>query len=217
MLDYKKRLAIIGLFISLIGYYLIAVLLYSIIRPPQDNAWASLIYTLSQIIGFLSLIYIAKKEDGGFFSIYFGRLGLKEISLVVTFWLVAFILWLPINFITTQLGFPIRRWGYSLIGLNFIPVTIWAIGAAFFEEAFFRGYALTRLPKILNNIPLSIMISVIAFAMIHLRFGLGLFIYMLAWATIISYLFIITKSTWSCFLYHFINNIVVDFLIYSQH
>ena len=89
------------------------------------------------------------------------------------------------------------------------------MGAAFFEEAFFRGYALTRLPKVINNTTLSVIISVIAFAAIHLRYGLGLFIYMIVWALIISLLFLATKSTWSCFLYHAINNLIVNFIIYG--
>jgi len=215
MRDRKLILRILGLFIAMPGYYTLAYLLYAIIKPDQNNPWSTLIYTFSQIIGFIALFYISKREDGGFKSIYIGRLGPKEITLAISLWLVAFILWLPINNALSSLNISISRWGYSIEGINIIPVMIWAMGAAFFEEAFFRGYALTRLPKVINNTTLSVIISVIAFAAIHLRYGLGLFIYMIVWASIISLLFLATKSTWSCFLYHAINNLVVDFIIYG--
>jgi membrane protease YdiL (CAAX protease family) len=106
--------------------------------------------------------------------------------------------------------------GFSVQGFNAVPVAVWALGAAFFEEAFFRGYALTRLPKLIKSTAASVAVSVFAFATIHLRFGLALSIYMIAWATIVSALFLITRSTWFCLLYHAANNIVVDFIIYGR-
>jgi membrane protease YdiL (CAAX protease family) len=206
---------ILGLLVAMPGYYALASFLYMIIRPDPNNPWGALIYTFSQLIGFIILLQIAKRENGGFRSIYIGSLGWKEVGLAISLWFIAFTLWLPINNILSYLNISPSRWGYSVQGLNAIPVAIWALGAAFFEEAFFRGYTLTRLPKLINNTTISVIISVLAFAAIHLRFGLGLFIYIIAWATIISILFLITKSTWSCFLYHVINNIIVDFIIYG--
>jgi membrane protease YdiL (CAAX protease family) len=207
---------ILGLLVAMPGYYALALFLYMIIRPDPNNPWGALIYTFSQLIGFIILLQIAKRENGGFRSIYIGSLGWKEVGLAISLWFIAFTLWLPINNILSYLNISPSRWGYSVQGLNAIPVAIWALGAAFFEEAFFRGYTLTRLPKLINNTTISVIISVLAFAAIHLRFGLGLFIYIIAWATIISILFLITKSTWSCFLYHAINNIIVDFIIYGR-
>jgi membrane protease YdiL (CAAX protease family) len=207
---------ILGLLVAMPGYYALALFLYMIIRPDPNNPWGALIYTFSQLIGFIILLQIAKRENGGFRSIYIGSLGWKEVGLAISLWFIAFTLWLPINNILSYLNISPSRWGYSVQGLNAIPVAIWALGAAFFEEAFFRGYALTRLPKLINNTTISVIISVLAFAAIHLRFGLGLFIYIIVWATIISILFLITKSTWSCFLYHAINNIIVDFIIYGR-
>jgi membrane protease YdiL (CAAX protease family) len=207
---------ILGLLVAMPGYYALALFLYMIIRPAPNNPWGALIYTFSQLIGFIILLQIAKRENGGFRSIYIGSLGWKEVGLAISLWFIAFTLWLPINNILSYLNISPSRWGYSVQGLNAIPVAIWALGAAFFEEAFFRGYALTRLPKLINNTTISVIISVLAFAAIHLRFGLGLFIYIIVWATMISILFLITKSTWSCFLYHAINNIIVDFIIYGR-
>ena len=207
---------ILGLLVAMPGYYALALFLYMIIRPDPNDSWGALIYTFSQLIGFIILLQIAKRENGGFRSIYIGSLGWKEVGLAISLWFIAFMLWLPINYILSYLNIQPSRWGYSIQGLNAIPVAIWALGAAFFEEAFFRGYALTRLPKLINNTTISVIISVLAFAAIHLRFGLGLFIYLIVWATMISILFLITKSTWSCFLYHAINNIIVDFIIYGR-
>jgi membrane protease YdiL (CAAX protease family) len=215
-MDPKHRLMILGLLVAMPGYYALALFLYMIIRPDPNNSWGALIYTFSQLIGFIILLQIAKRENGGFRSIYIGSLGWKEVGLAIFLWFIAFTLWLPINNILSYLNISPSRWGYSVQGLNAIPVAIWALGAAFFEEAFFRGYALTRLPKLINNTTISVIISVLAFAAIHLRFGLGLFIYIIVWATMISILFLITKSTWSCFLYHAINNIIVDFIIYGR-
>jgi len=211
-----KKWQILGLIIAMPGYYLLALLLYAIVKPDPNNAWGALLYTTSQVIGFILLLFVSRQEGGGFKSIYIGKLGFKEFSFAIGLWFIAFMLYLPINYALNSLGITFGRWGYSIVGLNIIPVSIWAIGAAFFEEAFFRGYTLTRLPNLIKNMPASITISVIAFALIHLRFGLGLFVYMLVWATIISYLFVLTKSTWACFSYHLINNIVVDFIIYGR-
>jgi membrane protease YdiL (CAAX protease family) len=212
----KSYLPILGLFVAIPGYYGLAVLLYAVVRPDPDNPWGALIYTFSQLVGFTVLLQVAKKEGGGFRSIYVGKLGLREIVLAVSLWLVAFTLWLPVNYVLGHLGISWSRWGYSVQGFNALPVAIWALGAAFFEEAFFRGYALTRLPKLINSTTASVAVSVLAFAAIHLWFGLALFIYMIVWASIISVLFLITRSTWSCFLYHAINNVVVDFIIYGK-
>jgi membrane protease YdiL (CAAX protease family) len=216
MIDPKFHLRILGLLVAMPGYYSLAYLLYMIVKPDPDNPWGALIYTFSQLVGFIILLQVAKRENGGFRSIYIGGLGLREVGLTISLWFIAFILWLPINYILSYLNIPLSRWGYSIQGFNVIPVAIWALGAAFFEEAFFRGYTLTRLPKIINNTTISVIISVLAFSAIHLRFGLGLFIYIIVWASIISILFLITKSTWSCFLYHAINNIIVDFIIYGK-
>jgi membrane protease YdiL (CAAX protease family) len=212
----KSYLPILGLFVAIPGYYGLAVLLYAVVSPDPDNPWGALIYTFSQLVGFTVLLQVAKKEGGGFRSIYVGKLGLREIVLAVSLWLVAFTLWLPVNYVLGHLGISWSRWGYSVQGFNALPVAFWALGAAFFEEAFFRGYALTRLPKLINSTTASVAVSVLAFAAIHLRFGLALFIYMIVWASIISVLFLITRSTWSCLLYHAINNVVVDFIIYGK-
>jgi membrane protease YdiL (CAAX protease family) len=212
----RPYLPVLGLFVSIPGYYGLAVLLYSLIRPDPDNPWGALIYTFSQLVGFIILLQIAKKEGGGFRSIYVGRLGLREIVLAVSLWLAAFTLWLPVNYVLGYFGISWSRWGYSVQGFNAVPVAVWALGAAFFEEAFFRGYALTRLPKLIKSTAASVAISALAFAAIHLRFGPALSIYMIVWVTIVSTLFLITRSTWSCLLYHVANNIVVDFIIYGR-
>jgi membrane protease YdiL (CAAX protease family) len=212
----RSYLPVLGLFVSIPGYYGLAVLLYSLVRPDPGNPWGALIYTFSQLVGFIILLQIAKKEGGGFRSIYVGGLGLREIVLSVSLWLAAFTLWLPVNYVLGYFGISWSRWGYSVQGFNAVPVAVWALGAAFFEEAFFRGYALTRLPKLIKSTAASVAVSVLAFAAIHLRFGPALFIYMIVWATIISALFLITRSTWSCLLYHAANNIVVDFIIYGR-
>jgi membrane protease YdiL (CAAX protease family) len=212
----RSYLSVLGLFVAIPGYYGLAFLLYAVVSPDPDSPWGALIYTFSQLVGFIILLQIAKKEGGGFGSIYVGRLGLREIVLAVSLWLVAFTLWLPVNYVLGYLGISWNRWGYSVQGFNALPIAVWALGAAFFEEAFFRGYVLTRLPKLIKSTTASVAVSVLSFAAIHLRFGLALFIYMIVWASIISALFLITRSTWSCLLYHAINNIVVDFIIYGR-
>jgi membrane protease YdiL (CAAX protease family) len=212
----RSYLPVLGLFVSIPGYYGLAVLLYSLIRPDPGNPWGALIYTFSQLVVFIILLQIARMEGGGFKSIYVGGLGFREIVLAVSLWLAAFTLWLPVNYVLGYFGISWSRWGYSVQGFNAVPVAVWALGAAFFEEAFFRGYALTRLPKLIKSTAASVAISALALAAIHLRFGPALSIYMIVWATIVSTLFLITRSTWSCLLYHAVNNIVVDFIIYGR-
>jgi cadmium resistance protein CadD (predicted permease) len=75
-----------------------------------------LIYTFSQLVGFIILLQIARMEGGGFRSIYVGRLGLREIVLAVSLWLTAFTLWLPFNYVLGYFGISWSRWGYSVQG-----------------------------------------------------------------------------------------------------
>jgi membrane protease YdiL (CAAX protease family) len=169
----RSYLPVLGLFVAIPGYYGLAVLLYAVVSPDPHSPWGALIYTFSQLVGFIILLHIAKKEGGGFRSIYVGRLGLREIILAVSLWLVAFTLWLPVNYVLGYLGISWSRWGYSVQGFNALFVAVWALGAAFFEEAFFRGYVLTRLPKLIKSTTASVAVSVLSFAAIHLRFGLA--------------------------------------------
>jgi hypothetical protein len=65
-MDLKKLyLPVLGLFVSIPGYYGLAVLLYSLIRSDPGNPWGALIYTFSQLVGFTILLQIAKKKGGG--------------------------------------------------------------------------------------------------------------------------------------------------------
>jgi hypothetical protein len=100
---------ILGLLVAMPGYYALALFLYMIIRPDPNNSWGALIYTFSQLIGFIILLQIAKRENGGFRSIYIGSLGWKEVGLAISLWFIAFTLWLPINNILSYLNISPSR------------------------------------------------------------------------------------------------------------
>ncbi|MEM0484441.1 MAG: CPBP family intramembrane glutamic endopeptidase [Pyrobaculum sp.] len=210
----------IGLAVALGGYYLLALALYAAVKPPPDNPWYALLYTTAQVIGFVLLLAITRAEgygtwSGAFRSIYTGGLGRREILYAFAALGAAFMLWWPINLMLSALGMSWPKWGYSTSGLNAVPVAIWALGAAFFEEGFFRGYSIPRLNKAVGTAG-ALLITSAASAAIHLRFGPALSVYIFFWALIAGGLFLYTKSTWSCFLYHAANNVIVDFLIYGR-
>ncbi|AET33312.1 CPBP family intramembrane glutamic endopeptidase [Pyrobaculum ferrireducens] len=211
----------IGLLLAMGGYYLAALAVYAVVKPPADNPWYALIYTAVQLASFMALLYIVVKREGygtwrgAFSSIYSGRLGPREAALAIALWVLVFTLWWPVNLLYSALGLQWGRWGYSTAGINAVPVAIWALGAAFFEEAFFRGYSISRLAPAVGNRWAALLTSA-AFSAVHLRFGAALAGYMFLWGLVAAALYIVTKSTWACLLYHMVNNVVVDFFIYGR-
>ena len=176
------------------------------------NPWTVLCYTLSQFLVFLALW----KMDG-FAAMYHGTLRRREVILAFSFWLVAFMAWYPLHLLFGFFGLPTQSsWGWwEKEGFWFIPIALWAIGAAFFEEAFFRGYAIPQLTKLLRSPVSALLISSFAFGLLHGRFGIFLSVYTFLFGLVAGLLYLKTHSTWACFVYHLVNNLIVDFLIYK--
>jgi len=205
----------LGLFLSLIGFWLIATVLYAIaaiLGADLSNPWSALIYTTAQLVSFLILLRITRSE-GGFSTIYFGGRGFRELAIATPLLAIAIFLYYPLDLLFNNLNLPPTHFGYKSSGLGLISVGIWAVGAAFFEEAFYRGYAITRLASITHSLVVSSVISIVFFSLIHLMFGVRLFLYMLLiWGPLVTLTFLLARSTWASFYFHLINNVLVDFV-----
>ncbi len=205
----------VGLFIALIGFYLLALGLYAAARiagADLTSPWTLLLYTASQLVGFGILWRLE-----GLPALYHGGLSQSTILRALVFWLIAFGLWYPLSLIFRALGLPVgSSWGFwPRQGLWTVPVAIWAVGAAFFEEGFYRGYAVPRLTPALRSTVAAVLVSSAFFGLIHLRFGVFLAFYTFVFGLIAGVLYVSTRSTWACFVYHLVNNVVVDFVIYG--
>ena len=174
---------LLGLFTTLIGFWLIAKAYYTAARLLNlTGPWTAPIYTLAQITGFTVLLYVLKKENQPFSSIWFGEGRLKDLSYAALFLTAAWVLWGILDYTGAVLGIPKtawwKRWQVSSPP-DIIPVAILALAAAFFEEIFYRGYAITRLYSLTNNLALASAVSIGFFTLIHCSFGPRTMLYIL--------------------------------------
>ena len=203
----------LGLFVSLVGFWLLAELYYAIAHAVVfGGSWSSLVYTMAQVTGFLVLLYILRLEGRDLSSIWFGERGLTELGIAMIFLLVVWVLWGLLDYLGSLLGIPEKTWwrAWSVRSpMDVIPLFIFSQAAAFFEETFYRGYAITRLYKLTDNLLLSAAISIAFFTLIHLFFGPRVMLCMLGWAIVDTALFIYRESTWASFYFHSMNNLIV--------
>jgi len=205
---------LIGLFISLIGVPLLArafYFLYYMLGGPSIS-WSALIYTLAQLTGFLILLYVLRMEGQPFSTIWFGRGGLRDYGYALAFLILAWIIWGALDFLGRGLGIPeVRWWERWPINspLDVLPIGVFALAASFFEEIFYRGYAITRLYSLTGNIVLASIISIAFFILLHHVFGPRVMLCILGWGTIVTILFIFRRSTKASFYLHLTNNAIV--------
>ena len=212
----KRGVTHAGLFVALLGYLVIATAYYSVARVIGfSGPWSSLIYTAAQLTGFLILLYIVRLEGEGFDSLWFGKGGLRELAVATVFLLAAFIAWWLLDILGALLGIPAYRWWErwaTRSAVDLVPMLIFGLAAAFFEETAYRGYAITRLYTLTDNLALSAAISILFFTLLHLYFGPRVMLCILGWGTIDTILFLYRQSTKTTFYYHATNNFLVYFL-----
>ena len=205
---------LIGLFISLTGVLLLAHAFYSLyyMLGGPSISWSALIYTLAQLIGFLILLYVLRMEGQPFSTIWFGRGDLRDYAYALAFLILAWIVWGAMDFLGRVLGIPeVRWWERWPINspLDVLPIGVFALAASFFEEIFYRGYAITRLYSLTGNIILASIISIAFFTLLHHVFGPRVMLCILGWGTIATILFILRRSTKASFYLHLTNNAIV--------
>ncbi len=203
----------LGLFDALIGFWLLAKLYYAVGGLlGLTGPWTALIYTGAQATGFAVLLYVLRREGNTLSSVWLGGRGPRELAYALAFLAAAWVLWGLLSALGAALGLPEYRW-WSRWGvrgpLDVLPVGAMAVAAAFFEETFYRGYAITRLYTFTGSMALAAAVSIAFFTLIHLFFGPRVMLCILGWAVLDTLLFIYRRSTWASFYYHVVNNAIV--------
>ena len=204
----------LGLFVSLVGFWLIANALYFAYYAlgGARTSWSALLYTLAQLVGFALLLYVLKKEGQPFSTVWLGSGGLRDFAYAMAFLLLAWVAWWLLDALGAALGIPEVRWWERwavATPLDVVPIAAFSLAAAFFEEVFYRGYAITRLYSLTGNIALASAVSIAFFTLLHYVFGPRVMLCILGWGTIDTLLFLYRKSTKATFYYHAVNNAVV--------
>ncbi len=180
----------------------------------SSKAFSYFVYGIGAYGGFLILYAFLKKA--GFSVTDIGgsrRLSGKEILLALLSFAVAFVVYVPIQYLCGRAGIPMY-WGGSGaavliespvdIALTFLgAVVLGVIG----EDFIFRGYLLIMLRQRLRT-GWAVLLSVILFASIHLVMGPGITLYILPWGLISCLLFLRTGNVYACVLFHSLNNLI---------
>ncbi len=210
----------IGLFISLIGFWLLTPIYRSLLNSlGVKGLWSVLSYTMAQLTGFLLLLMVLRLEDSSLDSVWFGTRDLTTFLHSMGFLLIGWIVWGFLDWVGSAIGLGLgrlaemRRGGLSS-PIDLIPMAVWGLAASFFEETFYRGYALTRLLEITGNVWISSAISIAFFTLIHLFFGPRVMLCILGWSVVITVLFF-RKGTYASFYYHLVNNLLAYVLLPS--
>ena len=211
----SRRATLVGIFISLIGFILLAYLfftVYYLLGLPRGTI-AILNYTLGQLVSFIILLYIIRLEGNDFKSVFYGDRGIRIFLISLACFIITLLTWPLVQRLCEMVGIEMVNWQAKtpIRGpLDIAVISIWTLSAAFFEEFFYRGYAVTRIYALTGSLKLALLIQYIFFVAIHLPyFGLAVTICMAVWTAILTLLLIYTKSVWATFYYHLVNNAVV--------
>lgn len=154
------------------------------------------------------LLIFFPRIDLGLGSIGFREaISLTEIGLALLF-AFASIGWFALNarlkiFEMKRMSFRIRNWGHIVILLLAAPIT-----AAFCEEFFYRGFAITVLGSELGNPWIAGLISSIVFAFMHIpHYGLGGSVSIGISGLLMMILYMFTGSIYPGILAHSLNNL----------
>jgi membrane protease YdiL (CAAX protease family) len=140
-------------------------------------------------------------------------ISLKEVAFSLAAFVVAFILYLPVQRLTALLNIPML-WADKSSQANLTSPTdivMTFLGAVVLgvigEDFIFRGYLLSMFEERWNKAA-TVTAAVILFSLIHLPLGPGITLYMVPWALISCFLFLRFRSVLPCILFHALNNFV---------
>ncbi len=216
---------VVGLFISLIGFWLIAYVYYAVADAIagvslHGSPLRLLIYNATQATGFLLLLVVLRREGNSFNTVLYGGRGLRELGWALAYLVIAWVAWglmtwlcLYIIAATTGTATNPLEWRERLgvvhhTPLDTLAITVFCTCAAFFEEVFYRGYAFTRIYSLTGSLKLAAIANIGFFTLIHLVFGPLVMACIAVWATIQLLLLLHRGSTWATLYYHLVNNIL---------
>lgn len=202
-------ISLIGLLIAFLLPLALGLLLASFVRRFRKNTYVSFLsYSLSNWITLAVLLVIIfpaigwNLADIGFRGVVnIGEIGLALVSAFIS------IGWFALNarlkvFEMKRVDFKIGNWKHVVILSFCAPIT-----AAFCEEFFYRGFAITVLRSELGNIWIAGIVSSIIFAFMHIpRYGFGGFVQIGIVGLLLMILFIVTGSIYPGMLMHSVNN-----------
>jgi uncharacterized protein len=200
-----RFLTLSGLFISLAGIGLVALLFRSMY---DAKTTANLLMREGAIFLLLAvLVWIVKREGLSLPRFDYSIRGLIK-SLLLG------LLGTIVCFVVVLLGLEaLKFFGMEMHSSNekAIPLAVTIIiilRAAIVEEFFYRWYAIDRLKSILHNLPLSALISATAFAMFHYSQGVAGVIVIFLLGITLTIFYLKTKNLLAVMLAHF----MIDFI-----
>ena len=202
--------SLIGLFVALLLPSALGLLLANFFHRFRKNTYVSFLsHSLSNWITLAILLtFVLPKIGWDLAEIGFrDMITLGEIGLALFFATVS-IGWFGLNAklrILKIKGIDLKIGNWKHVAILFFSASI---TAAFCEEFFYRGFAITVLSSELGNIWIAGMVSSIIFALMHIpHYGFGGFVQIGIVGLLLMILFIITGSIYPGILMHSLNNL----------
>ena len=210
-----------------------------IVYPFNDPDFKWMILCLQGIVslgGFvLAPLYYIWNFEKAQFEIYFNSNNLKEIPVLIVFFLVISFMVVNSIFIEWNLNFQFPEfmsgfgtWAkekealleelityitvFDSLGYFMLAFLIVAVLPGIGEELLFRGLIQNKLQKITGNVHVAIWVSAILFSAFHMQF-FG-FVPRLLLGAFFGYLYVFSGNLWYAILAHFINNGFTLFMVY---
>lgn len=177
-------------------------------------AFAMLIYGIWTLAAMALLFLLLRRKDIGLASVGLqGSLSLKGVGYAVVGAAVAISLWPPVEALVRTLGGSMfwrsenPPWTMNTpmdgLLLFILPVAVVPV----LEEVLYRGYVLTMLSQRTGGTLISLILSCLIFASVHVAFGPGSMAYIFIWAFIPSLLYLRFKNLYPAMLMHSLNNL----------
>ena len=192
-------------------------------RTVNLRALSYFLYGSGAFIAFLALWKLLVRRGLSLADIGFvRRISAKEALYAVAAFILAFMLYLPVQRLMEAVGLTMFWSGKATSGGLGAPIDIALlfIGAVVLgvigEDFIYRGYLLSMFRERLAA-PWAVTAAVLVFAVVHLPIGPGVTVYMLPWGLISCLIFLKFRSLAPCILFHALNNLVAYLVLPALH
>ncbi|UCE65320.1 MAG: CPBP family intramembrane metalloprotease [Candidatus Zixiibacteriota bacterium] len=209
----------------LLGYPLLSIL-FNLIGAGETveiESRMNQVYVPTFVIHLIILVGIwigMKKSGGGFAELGLGKKDITASNLLsgIIFFIGAFALMIIIKSSIARSGYlPEKDFAYVL-PVTFDEKLFWvmlSVSAALFEEICFRGFIISRLKILSGNYLIGALAGSLAFSLGHLYQGIAGVILTFIYGMLFAGLFIARKSVFPCVVAHFLQDIIILFVVFN--